>query len=69
MRKRRTSINLADRQASMDLLKQLYGTEVKDDSGTECIQTQDTGDRRGQGATSTRSVDEVHESACATYSK
>jgi len=63
--KNEITVNLADRQASMKLLKQLYTGAVKDDS----VQVKDANDRRGHSPTGSRPVDEVHENTRYPHSK
>lgn len=62
---RRQTVNLADRQASMELLKQLYSGAVKDDS----VQAKKTNDKGGSAPTGARPVDEVHENTPRSHSK
>lgn len=70
MRKRKC-VNLADRAASMELLKQLYGNqEVMDDCGVKegGVQVENAGAKRGCVATGVGEVDEVEKVAGDTYS-
>lgn len=55
MSRQKARVNLADRAASMELLKQLYTGAVKDDS----LQVKDANAQGGRASTSTRPVDEV----------
>jgi len=57
-KQKQRTVNLADRQASMELLKQLYQGAVKDDSQ---VQAKEAKPKGGCAPTSTRPVDEVHE--------
>ena len=63
--KRRISVNLADRQASMELLKQLYTKGAKDGR----VQTQNADHRRGQSTASPRAMDAVHETTRYPHTK
>lgn len=60
MRRKKQVVNLADREASMELLKQLYGKEVMDG---QQVQVESPGDERGQSTANARPVDEIRKNS------